>query len=135
MLQNTEGDPLVLCEVTLRVEDPAALVRHHEGHEAKLTVVNDSRQPASAAAADAGTVSPESAGLEVAAALDQFVRDYEQKWLDESIPALAGYTPRQAAADPTRRGDLIRLLDSFPVERGKPGVMDVDRLRAALGLG
>lgn len=25
MLQNTEGDPLVLCEVTLRTDDPAAL--------------------------------------------------------------------------------------------------------------
>ncbi|WP_328993247.1 hypothetical protein OG394_02950 [Kribbella sp. NBC_01245] len=34
--------------------------------------------------------------------------------LDESIPALAGATPRQAAGDPTRRDDLIKLLDSFP---------------------
>ena len=188
VLQNTEGDPLVLCEVTLRVEDSAALaVELNKTYEraggtqewseyvttngmkrvratlrldgqdlmvqansearvdrvlkilhaldTKLTVVNDSRQPAREAAAAAGTVSPEPAGPEVAAALDQFVRDYEQKWLDEAIPALAGYTPRQAAADPTRRGDLIRLLDSFPGERGKPGVMDVDRLRAALGLG
>jgi hypothetical protein len=44
--------------------------------------------------------------------LDEFVRDYETKWLDEPILALDGHTPRQAADDPTRRGDLIKLLDS-----------------------
>ena len=71
---------------------------------------------------------------EVAAFLDEFVRDYETKWLDEPIPALDGHTPRQAADDPTRRGDLIKLLDTFPAgEAGRVG-MDADRLRAALGL-
>lgn len=69
---------------------------------------------------------------EVAAALEEFIRDYENKWLDEPIPALKGHTPRQAADDPTRRGDLIKLLDSFPA--GGVGRMDVERLRAALGL-
>ncbi|MGV9798745.1 SEC-C metal-binding domain-containing protein [Mycobacterium sp. NPDC003449] len=68
---------------------------------------------------------------EVAAALDGFIREYEDNWLREPIPALNGYTPQQAADDPTRRGDLIKLLDSFPAG----GAMDVDRLRAALGLG
>jgi hypothetical protein len=70
---------------------------------------------------------------EVAALLDEFVRDYETKWLDEAIPALGGHTPRQAADDPTRRGDLIKLLDTFPVAPGGVG-MDPDRLRDALGL-
>jgi hypothetical protein len=37
------------------------------------------------------------------------------------------------ADDPTRRGDLIKLLDSFPAGDSR-GSMDVDRLRAALGL-
>ncbi len=69
-----------------------------------------------------------------AAALDRFIRDYEQKWLDEPIPALAGHTPRQAAADPTRRDDLIRLLDCFPAHHDNPGTMNTDRLRAALEL-
>jgi hypothetical protein len=64
---------------------------------------------------------------ELAAFLDEFVRDYETKWLDEPIPALDGHTPRQAADDPTRRADLIKLLDTFPAG-------DADRLRAALGL-
>lgn len=71
---------------------------------------------------------------ELAAHLDQFIRDYETKWLDEPIPALAGHTPRQAADDPTRRGDLIKLLDTFPAGEAARGGMDADRLRAALGL-
>lgn len=71
---------------------------------------------------------------EAAALLDQVIREYERNWLDESIPALAGRTPREAAADPTRRGDLIRLLDSFPHDPNNPGMMNVHRLRAALDL-
>ena len=71
---------------------------------------------------------------ELAAILDQFVRDYETKWLDEPIPALDGHTPRQAADDPTRRADLIKLLDTFPAGDAARGGMDADRLRAALGL-
>ncbi len=68
---------------------------------------------------------------QLAAALDEFIRGYEQQWLDEPIPALDEYTPRQAANDPTRRADLVRLLDSFPTVAGG---MDADRLRSALGL-
>jgi hypothetical protein len=71
---------------------------------------------------------------ELAAMLDAVIRDYETKWLDESIPALDGHTPRQAADDPTRRGDLIKLLDTFPAGAASRGGMDADRLRAALGL-
>jgi tetratricopeptide (TPR) repeat protein len=68
----------------------------------------------------------------IAAALEQMTRQHERAWLDEKIPALAGVTPREAAADPTRRSDLIRLLDSFPP--AGPGAMNADRLRAELGL-
>lgn len=72
------------------------------------------------------------ADLELAAYLEQYMLDYERTWLDESIPALDGFTPREAAADPTRRGDLIALINSFPPPQ--PGTMNRDRLRAALGL-
>ncbi|MGH3561909.1 MAG: hypothetical protein ACRDTN_08955, partial [Mycobacterium sp.] len=68
---------------------------------------------------------------EMGAFLDEFIRDYETRWLDEPIPALDGHTPRQAADDPTRRGDLIKLLDTFPTVAGG---MNADRLREALGL-
>jgi hypothetical protein len=70
----------------------------------------------------------------LAAFLAEFIRDYETKWLDQPIPALDGHTPRQAADDPTRRGDLIKLLDTFPSGEAAHGGMDTDRLRAALGL-
>lgn len=66
-------------------------------------------------------------------ALHDLIRGFEQRWLDESVPALGGATPRQAAADPTRRDDLIRLLDSFP-DGDDPSQMSATRLRAALGL-
>lgn len=200
VLQNTEGDPLVLCEVTLRTGDPAALTAeldetypraddgspewvepvitngmqrvratlNLDGHEltvransearidrvldalqtldSTLTIVDQSRRPArdtrEAASLTADTRSEgedpartlDPTEPELAAALDQFIRDYEQSWLDEPIPVLAGHTPRQAAADPTRRDDLIRLLDSFPIYHDNPGTMDPDRLRAALNL-
>lgn len=68
----------------------------------------------------------------IADMLEQFTRTHEQAWLDEPIPALSGVTPREAAADPTRRPDLIRLLDSFG--HAAPGTMDPNRLRAQLGL-
>jgi hypothetical protein len=71
---------------------------------------------------------------EMAAFLDEVVRDYEANWLDEPIPALDGHTPRQAADDPTRRDDLIKLLDTFPAGEAARGGMDADRLRTALGL-
>ncbi len=72
---------------------------------------------------------------QVAAMLRDFIRDCETRWLDEPIPALDGRTPRQAADDPTRRGDLIKLLDTFPSGAAAGGGMDADRLREALGLG
>ena len=47
---------------------------------------------------------------EQAAFLDEFIRTREAAWIDESIPALGGLTPRQALDDPTRREDLLSLL-------------------------
>ena len=108
-----------------------------------MNVLDDSRRPLRDAreAAElakqlpiAGEDALDPADPELAALLDAFVRDYETKWLDEPIPALDGHTPRQAADDPTRRGDLIKLLDTFPAGEAGRGGMDADRLRAALGL-
>ena len=79
-------------------------------------------------------IDPRDADPELAAALQDYVRGYEQRWLDEPIPALGGVTPRAAAADPTRRDDLVRLLDSFPADNGDPGQMSAARLRTDLGL-
>ncbi|MDV6278635.1 SEC-C metal-binding domain-containing protein [Rhodococcus erythropolis] len=70
---------------------------------------------------------------EIAAVLDEHILRYEQQWLDEAIPALDGHTPRECAADPTRRDELTRLLNSFP-QQERPGAMSPHRLREALGL-
>jgi len=195
-LTNTEGDPLAICEATVRVDDAdglaaaldetydrahgeasrwhehvtshgmphirAALVRDDdtlriETNSEKrmdrvlatlirldptMRVLDDSRRPirdAREAAELAAQLPPEEKALdpddpEVAEMLDEFIREYEAKWLDEHIPALDGHTPRQVADDPTRRGDLIKLLDSFPADDGTPGHMSAQRLRSALGL-
>ena len=67
----------------------------------------------------------------------QVIREKEVAWLDESIPALGGLTPRQAADDPTRREDLMALLVEFE-RRDLPGTgftsFNTERLRALLGL-
>jgi tetratricopeptide (TPR) repeat protein len=197
-LANTEGDPLAICEATVRVGDPAGIeaalddtydpvdgdepprwfehvttqgmlriraalvldgdiLRVEANSERRMdrvlatlarvdpsmSVLDDSRRPLRDAreAAElakqlpvAGEDALDPDDPELAAFLDDFVRDYEIKWLDEPIPALDGHTPRQAADDPTRRGDLIKLLDTFPTGEASPGGMDADRLRAALGL-
>jgi SEC-C motif/Protein of unknown function (DUF2384) len=67
--------------------------------------------------------------------LEEHVAQQERRWLDESIPALGGQTPREAAADPIGRERLEQLLDSFPGPTpDNPGTFDPDRLRNALGL-
>lgn len=66
----------------------------------------------------------------------ELVEGMEQRWCTEPVPALGGVTPEQAAADPTRRDDLVRLIDSFPEidpATGAFGLRPV-ALRARLGL-
>lgn len=197
-LQNTEGDPLVFCETTLRTDEPAALAAYLDEHyervdeaagdrsrwheevvthgmprtratlalegdrllvktnsearmdrvltmlrepQLRLDLVEQVRRPVEdvrEAMDRAPDVEPgailDPADPEIAAMLGQLMRQYEEAWLDEPIPALSGFTPREAAADPTRRPDLIRLLDGFPPTRPEQPGMDPDRLRAALGL-
>ena len=71
-------------------------------------------------------------------ALEEVQTSMEQRWLEESVPALGGLTPRQAAADPDTRPRLVSLLDDFEWhERRTPEggfTMRTDRLRAALGV-
>ena len=195
-LTNTEGEPLAICEATVRVDDADRLAAYLDKtydrvdgeapcwHESvtslgmphiravlvrdgdtlrietnseeridrvlaalvridpTMRVLDDSRTPIHdareaaelAAELPAGEDALDPDAPEVATMLDEFIREYEAKWLDEPIPALDGHTPRQAADDPTRRGDLIKLLDSFPADEGAPGRMSAERLRSALGL-
>jgi len=107
--------------------------------QSDLQLVTQSRRPAedvqeamSRAPGGAPVTTLAPSDPQIVEALEQMTRVHETAWLDEPIPALAGVTPREAAADPTRRPDLIRLLDSFGP--AGPGMMDPDRLRAQLGL-
>ena len=74
-------------------------------------------------------------------------RQAQARWLDENIPALGGLTPRQAAADPTRREQIERLLAEFdrhderlrdfPAAEGMVGgpiIYDTAAIRRELGL-
>ncbi|MFW5933617.1 MAG: SEC-C metal-binding domain-containing protein [Actinomycetota bacterium] len=70
--------------------------------------------------------------------LEGFMRQHEDSWVDTPLPALGGSSPRQAVDDPTRREQLLRLLDDMERDAAAwsgPGRgMDADRLRALLGL-
>jgi hypothetical protein len=73
----------------------------------------------------------------VVSALQDLVQQKETAWLDDHIPALGGLTPREAADDPTRRPDLIALLNEFDdYGDGLLGTLtfDASRLRQRLGL-
>ena len=83
---------------------------------------------------------PGAAGADPPDADDPAVREeitdlMEQRWLRESVPALGGVTPVEAAADPTRREELERLLASFPEPTDEAFfTLRPSRLRALLGL-
>lgn len=74
---------------------------------------------------------------EVRAALEEYMREMERRWVDEQVPALDGRTPREAAADAKLRPRLLALLEDFELAgaRAAPGsTYDVGRLRALLSL-
>ncbi len=107
-----------------------------------LQAIDDVRIPAADALADrasGGSPSDPDPFPEGAAEfMAQMIGDYERKWLDMSLPALAGLTPRQAADDPTRREDLLALLTSFErsesADDTNSSFMRADRLRTLLGI-
>jgi len=134
-----EGDELVLFTMSEQRFDAllvALLAARPEVEilEQQRRATDDLAESGSHTSGAGSMIDPRDADPELAAALQDYVRGYEQRWLDESIPALGGVTPREAAADPTRRDDLVRLLDSFPDDDGDPGQMSATRLRADLGL-
>ncbi|MEW6511744.1 MAG: SEC-C metal-binding domain-containing protein [Bacteroidota bacterium] len=76
---------------------------------------------------------------EVKAMMKEMMDRHWERWLDESIPALRGMTPRQAAKDRDGRELLESLLMDFELrnESAKDDSLrvDVGRLRKELGLG
>ncbi|MEI2637394.1 MAG: hypothetical protein V9F03_00085 [Microthrixaceae bacterium] len=89
---------------------------------------------------DPSELPPSELAPELKAILRQQMDRHEERWVDESIPALGGATPREALDDPTRRDDLFRLLERMegmeariPMDQAGLG-MRVSRLRELLGL-
>ena len=102
--------------------------------EARL--VEESTQPLESFDADDAGAPAEPPELP-ADAIAQIRRQIEDRWLADSIPALGGLTPREAAASPQARGDLVALLDDVEWTDRRAGnelSMDVGRLRRELGL-
>ena len=108
-----------------------------------VTVVTDTRTPVDLSDLGASRAGgqPDLSALPAAPdvpdeAIAEIQEHMERRWCDEQVPALGGLTPRQAAADPTRREQLERLLNSFDAMPAPPGgfTMRTDKLRDLLGL-
>jgi hypothetical protein len=100
------GDGAEICAWVGRLHQPPQIV-HTPG---MLDSMID-RDAVDAALADLGDDADEETVLARLGA--EISRQQQAAWVDEHIPALDGLTPRQAAADPTRREQLERLLDEF----------------------
>jgi hypothetical protein len=135
-----DADPVALCAWAGAAASPPRIV-HRPG---MLDSMLD-RRAIEQSLADLGDIDEAGAIAHLNAEIS---RQMQARWLDENVPALGGLTPRQAAADPTRRELLERLLDEFErnAERirqqfgagGGPGMpisYDVPAMRRDLGLG
>ncbi len=107
------------------------------------SMVSEDRRPVHPGRLPQAGSTPEAVPLDepaVRAAMESWFDRMERRWCDQPVPALSGMTPRQAAADPTRRETLERLLASFEDPGGLgtngPGTMTMRpaRLRSLLGL-
>ena len=104
----------------------AALVPGARPTEVRRTGLDDAM--AAAAADDAPPEPPPPGSEEVIA---EYLADHDRRWVDMTLPALGGLTPREAADDPTRREDLLLLLDEFEASMAPERTA---RIRSALGL-
>ncbi len=75
-------------------------------------------------------------GSVVLAQLEAVTRKHHMKWLDESLPALGGHTPRKAVEIDELRPLVVALIRAIPSFPGPGGAIDPPReeLLAALGL-
>ena len=127
-----DGDTLtVSTQSEPRVERVLALLR---AAIPDLDIVSDERVPLRPGEAEASSDPAHPVELDPAIR-EEIIDAMEQRWLRESVPALGGVTPIEAAADPTRREELERLLASFPEPTDGPAMtLRPSRLRALLGL-
>lgn len=135
-----DADPVALCAWAGAVAAPPRIVHRPGMIDSMLD-----RQAIEQSLADLGDIDEAGAIAHLNAEIS---RQMQARWLDENVPALGGLTPRQAAADPTRRELLERLLDEFERTNeqirqqfgigsptGMPISYDVPAMRRELGLG
>lgn len=111
-----------------------SLVRFRIREEADVQeLIRDARE-----ARESGQLPPPPESTpEMDAMMRQFREDYMQRWLDDSIPALGGLTPREAAADPKHHAPLQALLRDVEYHESQlPAAQqcDMGRLRKQLGM-
>jgi len=129
-----DGDPIALCAWAGALARPPRIV-----HSPGLADEMFDRDAIDTVLAGLGDDTDPDDAMD--ALRGELTRQAQTKWLDEHIPALDGFTPRQAAADPTRREQLERLLADFD-NRDTPEVpdgfqaftYDVAELRRELGI-
>jgi len=123
----------------LRAQVEAALhtlVRHrardHQDPEAMFKLGRDSREKRPAAIEKDEPRAPE-----MLQALRDFKRQHFESWLDTPIPALAGMTPREAAAKPRKRNEVVVMLKEIENHESRIPAderIDVSKLWGELGL-
>ena len=104
----------------------------------EFRVVSDVREELEFPSPSLSAEPPTVVDPEMKAALAGWIEQMENRWCIEPVPALGGLTPQEAAADPTRREQVIRLIDSFDRLGGVAAegatTMRPDRLRILLGI-
>ncbi len=118
-----DADPLELCAWAGALAQPPRIVHRpgmfdsmfdRDAIQATLDELGDADEPAVLARLNA-----------------EISRQAQARWLDDTIPALGGLTPRQAAADPNRREQLERLLSEFDSHEKRIRELDLDTVGVA----
>jgi hypothetical protein len=147
---NTVTGRIVLMATRLRTETNStrradalrASVETHLGRAVRFRLrteanTKDLIEQARASAAAAPRSVKDPMPPETVAAMRAYRERHMTAWLDDSIPALGGLTPREAARLPRARSKLEVLLKEMERSEARLSVdeqIDVQRLRAALGL-
>ena len=101
----------------------------------QLTFANKTVPPAAAPTSQAP---PEELPPEIQALLEEKLREHQEKWLTNPVPALQGMTPIEASQSTKMRPVLEALLDDFAIREGSARgssfrTFDMEELRTRLG--
>ena len=124
-------------EIRKRIETALGTQIHHRlRSETTAASMFEDAQKQNARGAAASSRAPDMTP-DVQEAMRQFREQYMQRWLDESIPALKGLTPREAAANPKHHRALDVLLRDIEYQDSRMPAgerTDIAALRATLGM-